>query len=30
MKALITACKTNGKLPIVTATLPELLAGPGP
>ena len=25
VKALITACKTNGKLPIVTATLPELL-----
>ncbi len=25
MKALIAACKTNGKLPIVTATLPELL-----
>lgn len=25
VKALITACKTHGKLPIVTATLPELL-----
>jgi acyl-CoA synthetase (NDP forming) len=25
VKALVTACKTHGKLPIVTATLPELL-----
>jgi acyl-CoA synthetase (NDP forming) len=27
VKALITACRKNGKLPIVTATLPELLPG---
>jgi acyl-CoA synthetase (NDP forming) len=25
VKSIITACKTNGKLPMVTATLPELL-----
>jgi acyl-CoA synthetase (NDP forming) len=27
VKALVTACNKNGKLPIVTATLPELLPG---
>jgi acyl-CoA synthetase (NDP forming) len=27
VKALVTACSKNGKLPIVTATLPELLPG---